>query len=55
MNRADDGRITGLKDEMSKFHKDNADSFLKDFKNNVKSRIGGEFYPFIDYHFINLF
>lgn len=44
---SDDGRIPGVESEIEKFHK-NLDKFLLHWKNIIKSRIGEEFYPFID-------
>ncbi|EKO3369104.1 type I restriction-modification system subunit M [Vibrio fluvialis] len=43
----DDQRITGLKNEFSKFYNDSADKFLLYFKDKVKSQIGESFYSFI--------
>lgn len=44
----DDGNISGIDEEIIKFHK-NIDKFLLHFKSLIKNRIGGEFYPFIEY------
>jgi hypothetical protein len=44
---SDDGQICGVDGEIEKFHK-NTDKFLLHFKNLLKSKIGEEFYPFID-------
>lgn len=44
---SDDGHIPGVESEIEKFHK-NLDRFLLHWKNIIKSRIGEEFYPFID-------
>lgn len=49
----DDGNITGLDEEINKFHK-NLDKFLLHFKNLIKVRIGEEFYPYIDYKAIQI-
>ena len=49
----DDGDITGLDEEINKFHK-NLDKFLLHFKNLIKVRIGEEFYPFIEYKAIHV-
>ena len=49
----DDGNITGLDEEINKFHK-NLDKFLLHFKNLIKVRIGEEFYPFIEYKAIHV-
>ena len=43
----DDGQICGVDGEIEKFHK-KTDKFLLHFKNLLKSKIGEEFYPFID-------
>ena len=45
----DGGDITGIDDEIDKFYK-NLDKFLLHFKDLLKSRIGEEFYPFIEYN-----
>jgi type I restriction system adenine methylase HsdM len=45
----DDESVVGVNIEIAKFHKDSLDNFLKHFKNNLKSRIGEAFYPFINY------
>lgn len=45
----DDGSITGLEAELTKFHKDSIDNFKLHFKNILRTRIGEKFYPFIDY------
>jgi len=47
---SDAEEIVGVDAELEKFHKGNLDNFLKHVKNNLKSRIGEAFYPFIDYH-----
>jgi len=44
---SDDGQICGVDGEIEKFHK-NTDKFLLHFKNLLKSKIGEQFYPFID-------
>ncbi|MBU1622130.1 MAG: putative DNA binding domain-containing protein [Nanoarchaeota archaeon] len=44
----DDRDITGINTEIKKFHK-NIDHFLLHFKNRIRSRIGEEYYPFIEY------
>jgi len=44
---SDDGQICGVDGEIEKFHK-KTDKFLLHFKNLLKSKIGEEFYPFID-------
>ncbi len=49
----DDGRITGIEKEIELFYK-NKDKFLLQFKNLLKSKIGEQFYPFIDQNIINV-
>ena len=49
----DKGNITGLSEEMAKFHK-SKDKFLLHFKNLLKDKIGEDFYPFIDYDIVNI-
>lgn len=43
------GVVTGIDIEIDKFHKNSTDKFLLHFKNRIKTRIGEEFYPFIEY------
>lgn len=50
---SDAGIIHGVEEEIKLFHK-NRDKFLLHFKNLVKSKIGEEFYPFIDFRLINV-
>ena len=42
-----DGKITGLENEIDKFHKSN-DKFLLNFKDILKDKIGAQFYPLIN-------
>jgi predicted HTH transcriptional regulator len=49
----DNGNITGLREEMDKFHK-SEDNFLLHFKDLIEAKIGGDFYPFIKYHIVNI-
>ena len=49
---ADDGNIPGIDIEIDKFHKGNTDKFLLHFKNSLKTRIGEEFYPYIEYKLV---
>ena len=49
----DDGRVTGLECEIDLFHK-NKDKFLLHFKNLLKSKIGEQFYPFIEHNLVNV-
>ncbi len=50
---ADNGDLTGLDSEISRFYKNN-DSFLLHVKNQIKNRIGEQFYPFINYRLVRL-
>lgn len=50
---SDDGKIPGLNTEIDKFHQ-NLDKFLLHWKNLVKTRIGEEYYPCIDYRTVNV-
>jgi len=50
---SDDGVIRGLQDEISRFHK-NPDKFLLHFKNLIKTQIGEEFYPDINYRNVDI-
>jgi hypothetical protein len=45
----DNGSVYGVDEEVSKFHKGSNDKFKLYFKNILKSRIGEENYPFVDY------
>jgi len=49
---SDDGNIPGIDIEIDKFHKGNTDKFLLHFKNSLKTRIGEEFYPYIEYKLV---
>jgi hypothetical protein len=50
---SDEGKITGLNDEIEKFYK-NTDKFLLQWKNLLKQHVGEEFYPFIEYKVIKV-
>lgn len=50
---SDDGEIPGLDAEIEKFYK-NLDKFLLHWKNLLKTRIGEEYYPFIEYRAIKV-
>ena len=50
---SDSGEILGIRREVSKLHKSN-DAFLLHFKNQVKQRIGEQYYPFINHKLVNL-
>ncbi len=49
----DEGNVTRLDEEISKFHR-NVDKFLLHFKNLIKTKIGEDFYPFINYRVIEI-
>jgi hypothetical protein len=49
----DDKDISGIQDEIKKYHKNN-DHFLLHFKNLIKTYIGEHFYNFIDYRIVNV-
>jgi len=49
---ADNGDVTGIDSEIDKFHKSNTDRFLLHLKNIIKTRIGEEFYPYIEYNLV---
>lgn len=50
---ADDGKLHGIDHEINKFY-ENTDKFLLHFKNLLKSKIGEDFYPFIDYRLVKV-
>jgi type I restriction enzyme M protein len=50
----DEGAIIGLDKEVQAFHKGKKDKFLLNFKNHIKSRIGEEFYPYIDHKLVSV-
>lgn len=50
----DGGDTTGLRNEIDMFHKSTLDKFLLHFKNLIKTRIGEEFYPYIEYRPVNM-
>ena len=49
---ADNGEVTGLDIEIDKFHKGIVDKFLLHMKNLIKTRIGEEYYPYIEYKLV---
>jgi len=49
----DAGVVNGVDAEIHKFHK-NPDKFLLHFKNALKTRIGEQFYPFIDHRLVKV-
>ena len=49
----DSSEITGVKEEVNKFHK-NSDAFLLHLKNQLKQRIGEQYYPFISPQLVDL-
>ena len=50
----DEGTTIGLGREIAGFHNGKKDKFLLHFKNHIKSRIGQEFYPYINQKFISI-
>lgn len=50
---SDEGQITGLDLEISKFFK-STDKFMLHFKNKIKTRIGEDNYPFLDVNLISI-
>lgn len=45
---SDDGEIIGIDDELKLFHQNSIDKMQLHFKNIFKTRIGEQFYPYID-------
>lgn len=50
---SDAGELVGIENEVQKFHK-SFDAFLLHFKNQLKHRIGEQYYPFIDQRLVDL-
>jgi predicted HTH transcriptional regulator len=50
---SDDKNIIGIQGEIQKYYK-NDDKFLLHLKNLIKSSIGENFYPFVDYRFVDI-
>ena len=50
----DEGATIGLSREIQGFHNGKKDKFLLHFKNNLKSRIGEEFYPYINQKLVSI-
>jgi len=50
---SDNKKITGIQGEIKKYYKNN-DKFLLHFKNLVKTKIGENFYPLINYRLVNV-
>jgi len=50
---SDDKNIIGIQREIQKYYKSD-DKFLLHLKNLIKSSIGENFYPFIDYRFVDI-
>jgi type I restriction system adenine methylase HsdM len=50
----DGSEIIGIGREMDAFHNNDNDHFLKHLKNNLKARVGEQFYPFIDHELIEV-
>lgn len=42
----------GIEDEINRFHEGSADKFLLHFKNLIRSNIGEQFYPLLDYNLV---
>ncbi|MDH1261351.1 ATP-binding protein [Pseudomonas sp. GD03944] len=51
---SDDGEPLGLNDEIQRFHRGSDDRFLLHWKNNLKNRIGEQYYPFISAKLVDL-
>jgi len=51
---ADNSELYGIEHEIEKFHRNSEDRFLLHFKNLLKTRIGEEFYPFIEYQIVKI-
>lgn len=51
---SDNGETSGLSRDIDKFHNKSLDRFLLHFKNLIKSRIGEQFYPYIDYRVVDV-
>jgi len=50
----DSAQVVGLKREIEKFWKNKNDKFLLNFKNAIQSKIGEEFYPFINHKIVSI-
>lgn len=50
---SDSGEVLGIETEVEKFHKSN-DAFLLYFKNQLKERIGEQYYPFINHRLVSV-
>jgi len=50
---SDSGEALGIEIEVDKFYK-NRDKFLLHFKNQIKQRIGEQYYPFIDHRLVDV-
>jgi len=51
---SDNGSYAGIMSELEKLHKKSKDKFLLHFKNIIKTSIGEEFYPYIDYQLVDV-
>ena len=51
---ADDGNISGVNEELSKFYQNKNDKFLLHWKNLLKEHIGEHYYPFVDYRIVEI-
>ncbi len=50
----DSAQVVGLNREIEKFWKNKNDKFLLNFKNAIQSKIGEEFYPFINHKIVSI-
>jgi len=50
----DDGVQSGIQKEVDKFYKGVKDNFLIHFKNILKTSVGEEYYPYINYQIVNI-
>jgi type I restriction enzyme M protein len=51
---ADDGEITGVEPELLKFYKSTADKLLLHVKNQIKNRIGEQYYPLLQQRIVTV-
>jgi hypothetical protein len=49
---SDDRKLIGVDVEIKKFHKNNIDKFLLHLKNIIRTRIGEEYYDYIEYRLV---
>ncbi len=50
----DGGNTIGIRDEVDRFYKGNNDKYLLYWKNKLKSRVGEQFYPFIETNIVDV-